>query len=99
LTVADVGAANCGATNFRFGSVDLGANYVNANTLFSGGNQGSLVWNPIARTLTIRLASGNGSQTGVGASTPVYTPSTALEDLAGNTMAATAFSAPGTSRF
>ena len=45
------------------------------------------------------MAAGNGSQMGVGVSTPVYTPSTALEDMAGNTMAAAPFSAPGTSRF
>ena len=72
---------------------------MSANTLFAGGTQGRLTWSPTARTLTIRLATGNGSQQGVAASIPVYTPDTALKDLAGNTMAATAFSAPTTSRF
>ena len=99
LTVADVGANCGGATNFQFGSVNLGADYVNANTLFAGGNQGNLLWTPAARTLRIRLAAGNGSQTGVAASIPVYTPSTALRDLAGNAMTATAFSAPAASQF
>ena len=99
LTVADVGANCGGATNFRFGSVNLAANYVNANTLFAGGNQGRLVWDPTARTLQVRLAANNGSQTGVALSIPVYTPDTALRDLAGNTMTATAFSAPAASRF
>jgi hypothetical protein len=103
LTIADVGSNCGGSTNFAFGSLNLGANYVNANTTFSGtsGNQGKLTWDPAAKTLTITLGAGTGSQTGVGVSTPIYTPSTALADLAtpGNTMAATAFSAPATSRF
>ncbi len=99
LTVADVGANCGGATNFQFGSVNLAADYVNANTLFAGGNQGRLRWTPAARTLQIRLATGTGSQMGVAVSIPVYTPSTALKDLAGNTMAATPFSAPAASGF
>jgi hypothetical protein len=101
LTIADVGS-NCGGL-FRFGSVDLAANYVNANTMFSGsgGNQGQLRWNPSANTLTITLGAGTGSQTGVPPSAPVYTPNAALRDLASpaNTMSATAFTAPATSRF
>jgi hypothetical protein len=98
LTVADVGA-NCGGpTNFAFGSVNLQANYVSANTLFQG-LQGRLRWTPGARTLQIRLATGIGSESSVGLSTPIYTPSTALRDQAGNTMTATPFSAPATSRF
>jgi hypothetical protein len=76
---------------------------VNANTTFSGtsSNQGKLTWDPAAKTLTITLGAGTGSQTGVAASTPIYTPSTALKDLAspGNAMAANLFSAPATSRF
>jgi hypothetical protein len=103
LTIANVGANCGGATSFRFGSVALGANYVNANTTFSGNgaNQGRLTWSPAARTLTITLGNGNGSQQNVPASTPAYTPSALLEDLAAppNTMAAAAFSAPATSRF
>jgi hypothetical protein len=103
LTVADVGSNCGGATNFKFGSVNLAANYVNANTTFSGtsSNQGKLTWDPAAKTLTITLGAGTGSQTGVAASTPIYTPSTALKDLAspGNAMAANLFSAPATSRF
>jgi hypothetical protein len=103
LTVADVGSNCGGATNFKFGSVNLAANYVNANTTFSGtsSNQGKLTWNPSTNTLTITLGAGTGSQTGVAASTPIYTPSTAPKDLAspGNAMAANLFSAPATSRF
>jgi hypothetical protein len=103
LTVADVGSNCGGSTNFKFGSVNLAANYVNANTTFSGtsSNQGKLTWNPSTNTLTITLGAGTGSQTGVAASTPIYTPSAALKDLAspGNAMAANPFSAPATSRF
>ena len=103
LTVADVGSNCGGSTNFKFGSVSLAANYVNANTTFSGtsSNQGKLTWDPAAKTLTITLGAGTGSQTGVAVSTPIYTPNAALKDLAspGNGMAATPFSAPATSRF
>jgi hypothetical protein len=103
LSISNVGANCGGATSFRFGSVALGANYVASNTTFSGNgaNQGELVWSPTARTLTITLGGGNGSQTNVPLSTPVYTPSALLEDLAAppNTMPTTAFSAPATSRF
>jgi hypothetical protein len=103
LTVADVGSNCGGSTNFKFGSVNLAANYVNANTTFSGtsSSQGKLTWNPSTNTLTVTLGAGTGSQTGVAASTPIYTPSTALKDLAsaGNAMAANPFSAPATSRF
>jgi len=103
LTIADVGSNCGGATNFKFGSVNLAANYVNANTTFSGtsSNQGKLTWDPAAKTLTITLGAGTGSQTGVAVSTPIYTPNTGLKDLAspGNTIAATPFSGPATSRF
>jgi hypothetical protein len=103
LTVADVGSNCGGSTNFKFGSVNLAANYVSANTIFSGtsSSQGKLAWNPSTNALTITLGAGSGSQTGVAASTPIYTPSTGLEDLAspGNAMAANPFSAPATSRF
>ena len=103
LTIADVGS-NCGvSTNFRFGSVNLGANYMSADATFAGtgANQGRLSWSPTTNSLTITLGQGSGSQTGVALSTPNYTPSTALDDLAtpSNTMAATPFSAPATSRF
>jgi hypothetical protein len=101
LSVNDVGANCGGSTSFKFGTVDLAANYVNADTVFSGNgaNQGRLVWAPSTTTLTITLGGGSGSQTGVADSTPTYTPNAALKDLAGNTMTATAFSAPATSRF
>ena len=103
LTISGVGSNCGGSTNFKFGSVNLATNYVNANTTFSGtsSNRGKLTWDPGAKTLTITLGAGTGSQSGVAVSTPIYTPSTALKDLAspGNTMAATPFSAPATSRF
>jgi hypothetical protein len=35
----------------------------------------------------------------IGVGTPVYTPSSSLKDIAGNTIVPSAFSAPGTSRF
>jgi len=103
LTITDVGSNCGGATSFKFGSVNLGANYVNANTTFAGtgANQGRLSWSPATNSLTITLGQGSGSQTSVAVSTPIYTPSTVLDDLAipSNTMAATPFSAPATSRF
>ena len=37
--------------------------------------------------------------TGVAAGTPVYSPDSALKDIAGNTIDTSPFSAPGTSRF
>jgi hypothetical protein len=103
LTVADVGS-NCGRSiNFEFGSLNLAANYVSANTMFTGTStsQGKLSWNPSAKTLIITLGGGSGSLTGVAAATPIYTPTTGLEDLAspGNSMAAAPFSASATSRF
>ena len=36
--------------------------------------RGRLVWSPTTNTLTITLGQGNGSQTGVAVSTPIYTP-------------------------
>ena len=102
LSVADVTSSNCGgAANFKFGSVNLAANYVGSNTTFTGtgSGQGSLIWTPGSNTLRITLGSGTGSVTGVAASTPVYTPDATLKDLAGNAIVTTAFSAPATSRF
>jgi hypothetical protein len=99
LSVTAVGS-NCGGTaNFKFGSVNLAANYVSVSTLFSGLTASSLVWTPGANTLRLTLGTGNGTQTSVPVSTPVYTPNAALKDLAGNAMTASAFSAPATSRF
>ena len=37
--------------------------------------------------------------TGVAVGTPIYTPSSSLKDIAGNTINTSAFSAPATSRF
>ena len=57
LRVVDVGA-NCGGPgNFRFGSVNLAADYVSSDVTFTGnnGNQSMLAWSPTARTLTITL--------------------------------------------
>jgi hypothetical protein len=104
LTIADVGSNCGGSTNFKFGSVSLAANYVNANTTFTGNgtaNRSVLTWNPTARTLTIRLGGGSGSQTGVAVSTPSCTPNTALKDLAtvANNAPNSPFAAPATSRF
>jgi len=101
LRVVDVGANCGGAGNFRFGSVNLAQDYVSADVTFTGnnGNQSLLVWSPTAFTLTITLGAGNGQRSNVPASAPIYTPDAALRDLAGNTMAATPFTAPGTSRF
>ncbi len=101
LRVVDVGA-NCGGPgNFRFGSVNLAADYVSSDVTFTGsnGNQSMLAWSPTARTLTITLGAGSGQRTNVPASAPIYTPDAALMDPAGNTIVATPFTAPTTSRF
>jgi hypothetical protein len=103
LTISGVGSNYGGSTNLTFGSVNLAANYVNANTTFVGtsGNEGKVTWSPPASTLTITLGAGTGSQSGVAVSTPIHTPSTALKDLAsaGTRWPQTPFSAPATSRF
>ncbi|MCW3066480.1 MAG: hypothetical protein JWN32_3652, partial [Solirubrobacterales bacterium] len=102
LTITAVGSSCGGTGNFKFGSVALGGNYVNADTTYSGsgGSKSTLTWDPVAHTLAIMLgtpsAAGN---TGIAAGTPTYTPSAALKDLAGNTISASAFTASGTSRF
>jgi hypothetical protein len=105
LSITAVGGGNCGGTaNFHFGSVALGGNYVTADRTFGsflGGSQ--IVWNPTAKTLTITLGSlgfvFGGINSNVTAGTPVYTPNSALQDFAGNSIVTTPFSAPGTSRF
>jgi Bacterial Ig-like domain (group 3) len=103
LSILNVGSNCGGGANFRFGSVALGQNYVTSNTTFSGNNANAsvLTWNPTARTLTITLGTGDGSQSNVPASIPVYTPNALLDDLAtpGNSIVTTPFSAPATSRF
>jgi hypothetical protein len=109
VTINNVGlsdtltVATTSGCSFNLGTIGLGADYVNAPTTFSGngGNASILAWNPTAKTLTITLGTGNGSQTSVGVSTPTYAPSTMLDDLAspGNTMTTALFSAPATSRF
>jgi hypothetical protein len=109
VTITDAGSADTltVATTtgcaFNLGTIGLAANYVGSTTTFSGSssNASVLTWNPSAKTLTITLGAGNGSQTGVAASTPTYTASSSLRDLASpaNTMSATAFAAPATSRF
>ncbi len=103
LSIANVGANCGGATSFRFGSVALGQNYVSSDTTFTGNNANAsvLTWDPVARTLTITLGNGNGNQTNVPASTPVYTPDALLDDLASpaNLIVASPFSAPAASRF
>ena len=101
LRVVDVGA-NCGGPgNFRFGSVNLAQDYVSSDVTFTGnnGNQSMLAWSPTARTLTITLGAGSGQRTNVPASAPIYTPDAGLTDPAGNTIVATPFTAPTTSRF
>jgi len=100
LTITAVGA-NCGGTgNFHLGSIALGGNYVGATQTFSGA-QSQLAWNATSHTLTIRLGTptGGSANTGVPVGTPTYTPSSSLEDIAGNTIATSPFTAPATSRF
>lgn len=103
FSVTDTGNGVCGGdTNFRLGSLSLGGNYVTANRTFAGNNQSVITWDPAAKTLTFRLGNPSAStSTGIAAGTPTYTPSALIDDLAapGNTMTATLFSAPATSRF
>jgi hypothetical protein len=97
LTISSVGS-NCGGI-FHFGSVTLGGNYVSATTTFSSA-AGALLWNRTAHTLRITLGTPSATAlTGVVTGTPVYTPDSALKDIAGNTISTTPFSAPATSRF
>ncbi len=97
LTVSGIGS-NCGGT-FHFGSVALGGDYVTATRTFNS-TAGRIQWNPTAHTLQIRLGTPSGTvSAGVPAGTPTYTPDSSLEDIAGNTINPSVFSAPGTSRF
>jgi Chitobiase/beta-hexosaminidase C-terminal domain len=101
LTITAVGAANCGGTgNFHLGSITLGGNYVGATRTFSGA-QSQLTWNPTSQTLTVRLGTPSGgiANTGIAVGTPTYTPSSSLEDIAGNTITTSPFSPPAASRF
>ncbi len=101
LTITAVGAANCGGTgNFHLGSITLGGNYVGATRTFSGA-QSQLTWNPTSHTLTVRLGTPSGgiANTGIAVGTPTYTPSSSLEDIAGNTITTSPFSPPAASRF
>jgi hypothetical protein len=93
-------ATTSGCT-LNFGSVALSADYVAATRTFSGNgsNASSVVWNPTTKTLTITLGNPSGTRnTGVAASVPSYTASTALKDLAGNSIGAGPF-AGTSSRF
>jgi hypothetical protein len=100
LTITAVGANCSGTGNFHLGSITLGGNYVGATQTFSGA-QSQLAWNATSHTLTIRLGTptGGSANTGVPVGTPTYTPSSSLEDIAGNTIATSPFTAPATSRF
>jgi hypothetical protein len=88
------------AGGFALGSVSLGGDYVAASTNFNGNGANATVitWDPVARTLTIKLGTGNGSRTGVVAGTPAYTPASGLRDLAGNALSTATFTG-GSSRF
>jgi hypothetical protein len=101
LTVSGVGGSNCGGTaNFHLGSITLGANYVNGTRTFGGATLSQITWDPVAHTLSLKLGTASGTVgNNVAAGTPRYTPSSSLEDIAGNTIVTTPFSAPGTSRF
>jgi len=103
FSVTDAGTGACGgAANFRLGALSLGGNYVTTTRTFAGNNQSVITWDPAAKTLTFRLGTPSGAtSTGIAAGAPVYTPSVLIDDLAspGNTMSATPFSAPATSRF
>lgn len=99
--VLSVNSASC-TGGFKFGSVALGGDYVKRTRTFSGAaaNRSSISWIASTRVLSITLGTASGSvNTGAPLGTPTWTPSTSLADLAGNTMAATAFNAPSTSRF
>ncbi|MGZ4209844.1 MAG: OmpL47-type beta-barrel domain-containing protein [Actinomycetota bacterium] len=93
VTIAEAGAndllsvTGSGCT-FHFGSVALNANYVSSTATFhaNGANSSVLTWDPVAKTLTIKLGTfASGTQnTSVATSTPSYTPDVALKDTAGN---------------
>jgi hypothetical protein len=87
--VLSVTASGC---TFHFGSIALNADYVSSTSTFSasGSNASVLTWDPIAKTLTIKLGTAaSGTQTAAAlVSTPSYTPDGALKDQAGNAIGA-----------
>ncbi len=90
----DVLTVSSGTCTFNLGSIALGGDYVTATTTFSGNgsNKSSISWTVSTKVLSITLGNASAAtRTGVAAGTPVWTPSTSITDVAGNAMAATAF--------
>lgn len=87
--VLSVSATSC--PGLKVGSIALGANYVGSTTSFSGsGSNASAVDLLLNGTsLVITLGAGSGSATGVGNSTPVFTPTAGIKDMAANALATT----------
>jgi hypothetical protein len=108
VTVTDNGARDSlsvtasGCSTFRFGTVNLGADYVGSTTTFSGsGGNASLISLTTAGVLTVTLGGANvaGSATGVAASQPTYTPVSGLRDSSGVALSTNPFTDPSASRF
>jgi hypothetical protein len=93
FSITDTGNGDCGGdTNFHLGAISLGGNYVSTTRNFTGNGASVITWNPTTQKLTIKFGTPTGSvNSGVVAGAPTYTPSTAIEDIAGNAMSATLF--------
>ncbi|MFL5896509.1 MAG: beta strand repeat-containing protein [Thermoleophilaceae bacterium] len=81
LTVYDI----TNATQVNLGSVALGGNYTSSSTTFGLSNGPSTMLQSGA-AITITLGGGASGTLNVAASAPVWTPSTAATDLAGNAL-------------
>jgi hypothetical protein len=90
-TLSGITSPTC---TFNFGSVDLvSSGWVSTTRTFGAtGTKSTVQWNAATKTLTITLGTASGAVgSGVANVVPVYTPSTAITDPAGNTMNATGF--------
>lgn len=89
------GATRC-TGGFKLGSVDLGSpGYVTATRTFGGNNpnKSTIDYDATTFTVTITLGQPSGAtQSGVAASTVVYTPDPAIRDTFGNAVAAPSYS-------
>jgi len=85
-------AAACGGTP-KFGTFDLGANYVTANRtcLGTGALASTLSWTAVTSTLTIKLGT-CGATKAIAASTITYTPNAGVQNSTGTTVTGTATS-------
>jgi hypothetical protein len=99
LSTADV--LTIGTPCGNLGSINTAGNYNTSSSSSRTFSSSTVAWNAATNQLTITLANGSGGTQGtnVAAAKPTYTPTTSIADEVGNTMNATLFTAPATSRF